>query len=69
MSVCFLMPETALESIALGVISRLFILMASAIPGASLSITAFVASGVTSLGAKPVPPVVKTISALTSSQR
>ena len=38
---------------------RLSARIASAIPGASRSITARVASGVTSSGVRPVPPVVK----------
>ena len=42
--------------------------IASAMPGASRSITARVASGVTSSGAKPVPPVVSTRSQRSASQ-
>ena len=59
-STLFLITLAALESIALSVNSRLFALIASAIPGAFFSATAAVASGVTSLGANPVPPVVRT---------
>ena len=43
-----------------GVIRILSARMASGIPGASRSTTAKVASGVTSRGEKPVPPVVRT---------
>ena len=42
--------------------------MASEMPGASLSATASVASGVRSLMEKPVPPVVSTRSTFKSSQ-
>lgn len=35
------------------------VIIAISIPGVSFVISCFVASGVTSLGAKPVPPVVK----------
>src|SRR6266487_3389343 len=52
-------PATPRESIPKGVCCRLTARIASAIPGASRSITAFVASGVTSRGARPVPPVVR----------
>lgn len=48
-----------LESAAIGVTCKLDTSIAVAIPGASLSITFFVASGVTSLLEKPVPPDVK----------
>ena len=41
--------------------------MASGMPGTSRSQTAIVASGVTSRGEKPVPPVVKMTSASFSS--
>src|SRR5450755_512154 len=47
------------ESIALRVYWRLIARSASAIPWASRSITDFVASGVTSRGPRPVPPVVR----------
>ena len=57
------MPLTARESMARGVMVMLWARIASAMPGASLSSTARVASGVTSRGAKPVPPVVKMTSA------
>src|SRR2546421_1545780 len=52
-------PATPRESMPKGVCCRLMARIASAIPGASRSMTAFVASGVTSRGAKPVPPVVR----------
>lgn len=55
-------PATARESIARSVTSRLRSRIASVIPGASRSHTSSVASGVTSLGANPVPPLVKTMS-------
>jgi len=51
-------PATARESIDRLVFFKLSILMASASPGTSRSITARVASGVLSRGLKPVPPVV-----------
>src|SRR5215831_18235457 len=54
------MPETALDKAALGVILRLSIRISSAIHGTCLSITASVASGVTSRGESPVPPEVTT---------
>ena len=44
---------------AIGVTARDFVTMAIASPGASLSVTCLVASGVTSRGENPVPPVVK----------
>ena len=53
-------PETARESAAFGVILRLSMRIRSAIPGTFLSITARVASGVTSRGDSPVPPEVTT---------
>ena len=59
-SVRLRMPATARESIQLAVCGREAARIASAIPGASRSITARVASGVTSSGEKPVPPVVRT---------
>jgi hypothetical protein len=46
-------PETARESAAFGVILRLSMRIRSAIPGTFLSITARVASGVTSRGDSP----------------
>src|SRR5579883_2073745 len=52
-------PATPRESMPKGVCFRLSARMASAMPGASRSITARVASGVTSRGARPVPPVVR----------
>ncbi len=54
------MPATPRESIPIGVWRSDSARIASAMPGASRSITARVASGVTSSGVKPVPPVVKT---------
>ena len=56
-------PTTALETMAWGVFLRLSALMASEKPGTSFSITFNVASGVTSRGLKPVPPVVRIKSA------
>ena len=53
------MPAAARLSMALGVIFRDMARMASGMPGASFSQTSRVASGVTSLGEKPVPPVVR----------
>ena len=44
---------------AIGVTARDFVTMETVSPGASLSITCLVASGVTSRGENPVPPVVK----------
>ena len=66
-NVSFLIPDTALESIALLVICILYILIASHIPGASLSIIALVASGVISLLENPVPPVLNIKLTLSSS--
>ena len=55
------MPDTPRLSMPIGVCLALEAArIASAIPGASRSITARVASGVTSSGVRPVPPVVKT---------
>ena len=59
----FLMPAAALDKIERSVYFIVSILMASGMPGTIFSHTATVASGVTSLGAKPVPPVV-TMSAI-----
>ena len=53
------MPEIPRESIPCGVICTASTRMASANPGASRESTARVASGVTSSGVSPVPPVVK----------
>ena len=53
------MPATPRESMPIGVCWRDSARIASAMPGASRSITARVASGVTSSGVRPVPPVVK----------
>lgn len=52
-----LIPATALESMAFEVKARDICLMASTIPGVCLFITLKVASGVTSLFEKPVPPI------------
>ena len=54
------MPATPRESIQWRVWGREASRIASAIPGTSRSITSPVASGVTSRGATPVPPVVST---------
>jgi len=61
------MPATAREIMACGVTFMLEALMASAIPGISLSRTFSVASGVRSRGLTPVPPVVKIRSSLSTS--
>ena len=66
-SVFFLITEAPLPSMALGVILMLYALSASAIPGALRSAISIVASGVISLGEKPVPPVVSTRLHFTSS--
>ena len=60
MSVCPTTPQTARESMACGVLASDAALIASASPGAALSISIEVASGVTSRGEKPVPPTVTT---------
>lgn len=57
------------ESIAIGVISKPAINIAVNIPGASLLITFFVASGVKSLLENPVPPVVRITLTLSLSLR
>src|SRR5665647_2832111 len=66
--VLFLMPLTPLDNSALGVFFWLSALRYSEIPGASRSIAVLVASGVTSRGEKPVPPVVIIKSELRLSQ-
>jgi hypothetical protein len=53
-------PTTARDSAAIGVCCSPAARITSASPGASRSITARVASGVTSRGPNPVPPVVTT---------
>ena len=53
------MPEIPRESIPCGLIRTASTRIASAKPGASRDRTARVASGVTSSGVRPVPPVVK----------
>src|SRR5262245_49448956 len=67
MSVLPRTPAVARESIQLGVCSREASRIASAMPGASRSMTSTVASGVTSVGARPVPPVVTPSAQLSSS--
>jgi hypothetical protein len=52
-------PDTPRLSTPIGVCWMLTARIASAMPGASRAITACVASGVTSSGVSPVPPVVK----------
>ena len=54
----FLIPAADLDNMERSVYFMVSSLMASGIPGTIFSHTASVASGVTSLGAKPVPPVV-----------
>lgn len=51
-----------LDSIAIFVLDRLWYKIVAGMAGASFSMTLRVASGVTSRGANPVPPVVKTAS-------
>ena len=60
----FLNPEIPLLNIDKFVFFNVSNLIASVIPGISLSKTFFVASGVKSLGPNPVPPVVIIISAI-----
>ena len=63
-------PATWRESIAAGSAARPAARIASASPGTSRSTTSRVASGVTSRGERPVPPVVRTRSApLSASSR
>ena len=52
-------PAAERLSMERGVFASVSARMASAIPGTSMSSTARVASGVTSLGPRPVPPVVR----------
>ena len=54
------MPAAARDNMARSVIVREYCKIAIGIPGTSRSITALVASGVTSRLEKPVPPVVST---------
>ena len=56
-----------LDNIANGVMSRLLFIIAIVIPGVSLWITLLVASGVTSWGLNPVPPVVRITSTFSLS--
>ena len=60
------MPDTPRVRMPIGVRRSASARIASAKPGASRSTTARVASGVTSSGVSPVPPVVK-MSAMPSS--
>ena len=55
--------HNARESMANGVMAKLWARMASAMPGTLRSHTACVASGVTSRSDRPLPPQVRTISA------
>ena len=55
--------HSARESMANGVMARLWARMASAMPGTLRSHTACVASGVTSRSDRPLPPQVSTTSA------
>ena len=64
----FDMTETPLLSMALGVIAKDAARMASLKPGTCRSAISSVASGVQSLGEKPVPPVVRIKSAVPLSQ-
>ena len=52
----YTVPAVNLDNMAIGVTDKDPDIMAWTNPGASLSITILVASGVTSLGANPVPP-------------
>ena len=64
------MPLTPRESMACGVLASEAARIASAMPGASRSRTASVASGVTSREVRPVPPVVRIrFTAVASAQR
>ena len=58
-SVLSLVPAMPRESHAIGFFSAPFARIASAIPGASRSMTLRVASGVRSRGPRPVPPTVR----------
>ena len=55
------------DNMAIGAIARLFEIIATTIPGASFSSSGRVASGVTSRGENPVPPVVRTRESLFTS--
>ena len=63
-SVFFRIPAVERLSMARFVIVILYARIASGIPGTRLSIISSVASGVISLGEKPVPPVVRISSAV-----
>ncbi len=69
MSAPLAIPATPRESHAIWVEAAPAERMASARPGASRSITARVASGVTSRGPNPVPPVVTTSGAREARSR
>ena len=60
-------PASPRESRACGVFASESARSASAIPGATRSSTSAVASGVTSRGPRPVPPVVSTTAASSAS--
>src|SRR5699024_1976281 len=64
-----LITEVALDNIALLVIVILYARIASAIPGTNFVATLIVASGVTSLLLKPVPPVVSIKSSFLLSEK
>lgn len=63
------MDNTCLDKTANLVFSKLDKAIAKDNWGASFKITFLVASGVTSLAAKPVPPVVKTMFKLSTSEK
>ena len=62
-----LIPATPRERQPRSVILQLSERISSGIPGTSFSMTAFVASGVLSLGENPLPPVVNTRAVFSSS--
>src|SRR6266511_3986331 len=62
-------PATARDSMPAGVTRTLSARMTSAMPGTSYSSTSSVACGVTSRGARPVPPVVRMTSTSARSER
>ena len=66
-SVDLRIPAEARLNMALGVIVILYARIASGIPGTHRSVISCVASGIQSLGEKPVPPVVSKSSAICSS--
>ena len=67
MSVRPLVPQAGRDNMAIRVTVRLFEIIATTIPGASFSSIGRVASGVTSRGENPVPPVVRTSESLCTS--